>query len=225
MYRPSVVFLVVGAPLLALLLALLGLLTAAGNITGWLLVLVGCIYVSGTISAVIFRRGRFKALLGSRASRADPHDGTYWAVVIGMLSAFYLPPAAYLALPGWRRDSLPAQLSGLALAVAGAWLFGWARRTLGQHYSGRLAVSPEQPLVQDGPYRVIRHPSYAGYLLMALGISAGYASLAGLAVFAAVLLPAMVYRIRVEERVLAAAFGESYRDYVRRTRRLIPRIW
>jgi protein-S-isoprenylcysteine O-methyltransferase len=223
--KPAVVFLVIGAPLLALLLALLGLLTMDANLTGWVLIMVGVIYVTGTIIALVFYRSRFEALLGDSAARENHRDRTYWAVTAGMLGAFYLPPAVYLALPGWRCDILPVQIGGIALVLAGAWLFGWARRTLGQYFSGRLAVAAEQPLILNGPYRFIRHPGYAGYLLMALGISVGYASLPGLAVFAAVLLPAMVYRIRIEEGVLAAAFGEGYREYARRASRLLPHVW
>jgi len=79
--------------------------------------------------------------------------------------------------------------------------------------------------VQSGPYRIIRHPAYAGYLLMALGISLGYTSLAGCASSLFFLLPAVIYRIRLEDRFLVEHFGAQFDQYARRTKRLIPGIW
>ncbi len=83
----------------------------------------------------------------------------------------------------------------------------------------------EQPLCTGGPYRWIRHPAYGGFLAMSLGLAAGYTSIiAGLAV-PLLLLPGLVYRMRVEERLLIEQFGKDYLDYAARTRRLIPGLW
>jgi protein-S-isoprenylcysteine O-methyltransferase Ste14 len=72
---------------------------------------------------------------------------------------------------------------------------------------------------------LIRHPAYAGYLLMALGISLGYASLVGLISVLILLVPSLIYRVNVEEKLLTLHFGAAYRQYMRRTKRLIPGIW
>jgi protein-S-isoprenylcysteine O-methyltransferase Ste14 len=79
---------------------------------------------------------------------------------------------------------------GVALVTFGIVLFIWARRALGTHYSGHLSAKIGQTLVQSGPYRFIRHPAYAGYLLMAMGISLGYSSMAGLIQFLCCCYPA-----------------------------------
>lgn len=71
----------------------------------------------------------------------------------------------------------------------------------------------------------MRHPAYAAYLLMSLGVGLGYSSLIGIFSVLILLLPAMIYRVRVEERLLAEQFGQCYRDYAARTARLIPGIW
>jgi protein-S-isoprenylcysteine O-methyltransferase Ste14 len=78
-------------------------------------------------------------------------------------------------------------------------------------------------VVTSGPYRWIRHPSYTGALLTLLGILV--CCLNWLSFFALLLaIAGYAYRIRVEEAALAEGLGDAYRDYMRRTRRLIPFI-
>ncbi|MHB9033084.1 MAG: methyltransferase family protein [Anaerolineae bacterium] len=226
MSRPAVVFLLVAAPALAVLLAVLGYLTLPTNILGWFLLFVGFIYFFGTFISLAIRKGRFYEPPTAGQPRRDEHrDRSFWYIVVGMTAAFYLPPAYYLLLPAVIASSLVLQIAGLFLVAGGAALFAWARRTLGIYFSGHLVVTADQPLVQRGPYRVIRHPGYAAYILMALGISIGYASFVGLGVILFVLLPGVVYRVRVEERLLEAHFGDDYRRYQARTSRMIPGVW
>ena len=78
--------------------------------------------------------------------------------------------------------------------------------------------------MQTGAYRFLRHPAYAGYLLMALGIALGYFSLSGLAATLVLLVPVLNYRIRVEEKVLAAHFGKAWQEYARHVPALLPRL-
>ena len=98
-------------------------------------------------------------------------------------------------------------------------------RTLGKHYSGHVSVKTEQDLVQSGPYRIIRLPAYAGYLLMALGLALGYASFWGFISTLLILLPAVIYRIRLEDRLLVEHFGTHFEQYAQKTKCLIPGIW
>mgnify|MGYP001767816665 CR=1 FL=1 len=142
-----------------------------------------------------------------------------------MLAAFYLSPVEYLNFAATLPRNAWMSFSGLGLVSVGLALFVWARRALGQNYSGHVSVKSGQVLVQRGPYYYIRHPAYAGYFLMALGISLGYSSLAGLISVLVLLLPSTIYRMSVEENLLADHFGSDYRQYARRTKRLIPGIW
>jgi protein-S-isoprenylcysteine O-methyltransferase Ste14 len=80
-------------------------------------------------------------------------------------------------------------------------------------------------LIQHGPYRFIRHPAYAGYLLSALGLALGYSSLIGFMATLLFLLPSVMYRIHREDQLLADYFGAIFADYASRTRRLLPGIW
>jgi protein-S-isoprenylcysteine O-methyltransferase Ste14 len=88
-----------------------------------------------------------------------------------------------------------------------------------------LRVVDEQTVVDRGPYRWVRHPSYTGLLLTLVGL--GLALGNWLSVLTLVVLPVagLVVRIRVEERALLGALGEPYREYAGRHRRLVPGIW
>ena len=82
-----------------------------------------------------------------------------------------------------------------------------------------------QALVTGGPYRWVRHPGYSGFLLVALGMALGYSSLIGLIAIPLLLLPGLVYRIKVEEDRLSDQFRDDYRAYANRSKKLIPGIW
>lgn len=226
MSRAAICFLLVVSQLLAMLLALLGLETAATNPLGWFLLLVGVGYISGVALVCFVRREYFwDPASSSKAVFEERGDRSFWLITAGMIVPFFASPLEYRYLAAILPRELWMAAVGLVLALLGLALFAWARRALGGGYSGHVSVRTEQPLVRSGPYAVIRHPAYAGYLLMALGISLGYASAAGLASVAVLLLPAVLYRMGVEERMLAAHFGDAYRQYARGTRRLIPGVW
>ena len=158
-----------------------------------------------------------------RATRAEErHDrGTYRWLGLGIGGGVALG-IAFSHRHGWAPDLRYGV--GTALVLAGLVLRVWAVRTLGVHFRLVVVVSEGQQIVERGPYRVLRHPSYAALLLCLLGLAVGYGSIPSLLV---VLLPlaALLRRIRVEEAALTAAFGDSYRDYARRTWRLVPGIW
>ena len=92
-------------------------------------------------------------------------------------------------------------------------------------FSGHVQIQEEHRLVTHGPYHFIRHPGYLGYLLLTLGIAAGYASLIALAAIVLLLVPGLRYRMSVEESLLLAEFGDEYRAYAKRTLRWIPGVW
>ena len=220
----SIIFLLIIAPVLALLLAWLGVKTLRENPLGWFLLLTGSAYFFGVLVVFWVRRRRFwESALGGKTTGAEQGDRSFWLIALGMAACFYLPPLEYIMFSALIPRTNWLEVSGLTLVVLGTALFVWARRTLGKNYSGHVSVNSEQTLVQTGPYRWIRHPAYSGDLLMALGITIGYSSLAGLLVFFFVLLPGMLYRIRVEEKLLES-FGEEFKSYRQRTGRFFPRL-
>jgi len=114
---------------------------------------------------------------------------------------------------------------GAALMALGLLLRIWASRSLGTFYTRTLVVGEQQRLIQAGPYRLVRHPGYLGDLVLWIGagIAAGNGIILG--GIALLFLLAYGYRVRVEEAMLTRSFGEAYKQYVRRTWRLIPFLY
>ena len=226
MSRVAIFFLVVITLGLSLLLCSLGFATIKSNLLGWFLLITGIAYFFGVIVVYWIRGIQF---WGPRAKgqiiKEEQEDWSFWTIVAGMIAAFYLPPIEYLYLKANLPKNIWMQITGWILILFGAVLFIWARRALGKYYSGHVSVVEGQPLVKSGPYRFIRHPAYAGYVLITLGVTLGYSSLAGLIVIPLLLLPSVIYRLSVEDKLLAEHFGEQFREYANKTTRLIPGIW
>ena len=226
MSRAAIFFLVVFALGLAFIIGWLGWATAQTNLLGWFLLLVGAAYLVGVVIVYWFRKERFWGPRAGGAMLKEESAGrSFWLIVIGMIAVFFMPPIEYLFLPAVLPRVEWMQVTGLALIILGSALFIWARRALGKFYSGHVSVVEGQPLVQSGPYRFIRHPAYAGFILIALGLSLGYSSLAGLVAILFLLLPSVIYRIRVEDKLLAEHFGAQFDKYAVKIARLIPGVW
>src|SRR5260370_3903638 len=113
----------------------------------------------------------------------------------------------------------------LAIAWAGIALRWWSFRTLGRYFTCTVMTSANQPVITSGPYRYLRHPSYAGLLLIIVGIGFCYGY--GLSLCCLLFFPwiGFVYRIRVEEAALSATLGDAYTTYASGRKRLIPFVW
>ncbi len=123
------------------------------------------------------------------------------------------------------RPAAVADWIGLLLFWSGISLRFWSMRTLGRYFTVIVQTSSDQPVITAGPYRLIRHPSYAGLLLIVLAVGlfiGNWWSLVGLTVTVAA---GLVFRIRVEERALMKNLGDGYRDYAATHKRLVPLIW
>ena len=141
-----------------------------------------------------------------------------------MLLLFLYP--LWPSLLGWASMPLPDALRwvGFGLMTAGVLLCWRVNYALGRYFSGTLVLRPDHRLIQDGPYRRVRHPMYTAFVIMMTGmllLSAnwfiGGPPLAGV-------LFVMVRRTPKEEAMLLDRFGDEYRDYMRRTGRYLPRL-
>jgi len=114
---------------------------------------------------------------------------------------------------------------GAVVMLFGVALRWYAIHVLGRFFTRNVAIREDHEIIRAGPYRYVRHPSYSGYLMAAVGL--GIALDNWLALGALFFAHAAVfgYRIRVEEAVLVAAFGQDYVAYQRTTRRIIPLIY
>jgi protein-S-isoprenylcysteine O-methyltransferase Ste14 len=144
--------------------------------------------------------------------------------VIGFISviAFVINPnwlaLASLSFPVWLR------WVGIALALAGFALLQWAQVTLGNSWSDTPRMMKEQTLITSGPYQFIRHPIYTAFVLIlgsALLISANW--LIGLAWLGMTVLE-VASRVGFEEALMLEYFGDQYREYMKKTGRLLPRL-
>ncbi|MGO9475163.1 MAG: methyltransferase family protein [Rhodomicrobium sp.] len=139
--------------------------------------------------------------------------------IIGLLSA-YLP--AYTDRIGfWTIGGDSIRWLGVFLFAAGGVLRIWPVFILGRRFSGLVAIQPGHKLVTTGLYGLIRHPSYLGLLINALGWALAFRSGVGVAL-TALLIPPLLARIRAEEALLRSQFGSEYEAYSCRTWRLVP---
>jgi protein-S-isoprenylcysteine O-methyltransferase Ste14 len=136
-----------------------------------------------------------------------------------------------LVLAGvWQTAAIPSfrpqvTIAGIVIIVLGAALRWWAIFTLGRYFTFEVAVRSTQLVVQSGPYRFLRHPSYTAILIMLLGAGIVLLNWASLVVLLVTGLLGLGYRVRVEEQALVAALGQTYMDYMRHTKRFIPFIF
>lgn len=142
--------------------------------------------------------------------------------VLGLLDG-YLPAYTERA-DFWTIDGEPVRWVGVVLLAVGGAFRIWPVFVLGNRFSGLVAIQPGHTLVTTGIYRYIRHPSYLGLLLTALGWALGFRSGVGV-LLAGLMLLVVLARIRSEERLLLAQFGDEYAAYSARTSRLIPGIF
>jgi len=114
---------------------------------------------------------------------------------------------------------------GLAFLWCGVALRVWSFRTLGRYFTFTVQTSDDQPVITDGPYRFVRHPSYAAILLAVIGLGVLINNWVSLVILAAAVAVGLAFRIRVEERALFEALGDDYRRYAATHKRLIPYLW
>ncbi len=96
---------------------------------------------------------------------------------------------------------------------------------LGRFFTPNVAIATDHRLIDSGPYRFIRHPTYTGLLMIVFGVGLSFANVASLLIVVVPILACLLWRIRIEEQALAEAFGEQYLIYMHRTKRLIPFIY
>jgi protein-S-isoprenylcysteine O-methyltransferase len=144
----------------------------------------------------------------------------WWAgIAAGLLLSLFVPQAA---MP-WKR--VEVFFFGIACMLGGTALRWYSAQVLGKYFTFDVAIHGGQTLIEAGPYRFVRHPSYSGALLSLFGFGLALGNWAGLMVSLSCLSFAYAYRIPVEEAALTAALGEAYKQYMRRTWRLVPFVF
>ncbi|MBI2701608.1 hypothetical protein A9W98_20600 [Mycobacterium gordonae] len=169
---------------------------------------LGVVYLAWVLTEARFTAG------SPTRSAAEHHTLIPYATarVTTALVAAYSAPAA----------SVPVSFLLTGMFFAGIALRAWSIRELGSAYSHRVVRIDDGGLVCSGPYRVLRHPAYAGMLIANIGYVGYFASPAGI-IALTLLVAAILWRIRVEERVLLGSPG--YREFSCSRDRLVPGVW
>jgi protein-S-isoprenylcysteine O-methyltransferase Ste14 len=123
----------------------------------------------------------------------------------------------------WRQPLL--FWAGIALMFAGLALRWYAIRVLGRFFTRDVTTRAGQYVVDTGPYRLVRHPSYSGALLTFLGTGLAMTNWGSLLVILLAVAVGYGYRVHVEEQALCTDLGDAYREYMTRSRRFIPFVW
>ena len=179
------------------------------------------------LAVVLFVLAGVSLFAGGNLSRGLREDrGNRWVIgallLLGLLAASLAPYTDRKAF--WLLDGEPMRWLGVVLFAAGGALRIWPVFVLGHRFSGLVAIQPGHILVTSGVYGIIRHLSYLGLLVNALGWGLAFRAGVG-ALLTALMIPPLLARIRAEERLLRSQFGDEYSAYCARTARLIPGLY
>jgi protein-S-isoprenylcysteine O-methyltransferase Ste14 len=152
----------------------------------------------------------------------------------GSLAVLWVVIVCSIALSSWSTEVYrPATFragSWIVYACLGMMALGLVIRwtaiyTLGKAFSANVAIHARQKLNRSGLFRIMRHPSYTGMVLIFLAMGMATRNGLGLVLFVVPPVVALLYRMHVEEAALTGAFGAEYVEYRRTTKRLIPGIY
>jgi protein-S-isoprenylcysteine O-methyltransferase Ste14 len=160
------------------------------------------------------------------AVRHSARDLREFVLLAASLTGLGIVPCVYVATRIPQFADYPfmpvASYLGIAVDIAALYLFYRTHRDLGHNWSVSLDLRERHTLVTTGIYATVRHPMYSGFWLMAVAQAlllpnwvAGPAGLVGFGIL-------FFGRVRREEEMMIAAFGDEYRAYMRRTARVVP---
>jgi protein-S-isoprenylcysteine O-methyltransferase Ste14 len=162
---------------------------------------------------------------GKDASQDD--RGSKAVVIVAVNVAVFSGFLAVAAAPGltigahWKT----VFAAGIAVWLSGIALRLYSIRILGRFFTFNLAIAKDQHIVQQGPYRWVRHPSYLGSLISMIGFGVTLTNWLAILLPVCCLAAGYAYRIPLEEQALIRGLGPEYSAYMQRTWRLIPYLF
>lgn len=182
---------------------------------------MGGLFLVSELGLSLVRRS---ARAGATAARGGSHRWL-WAIIAVAITAGWICAGRGVGPRIASGDARALAVLAAVVFAGGSGLRWWAIRVLGRFFTVDVATVAGQRVVEEGPYRWVRHPSYTGLLLQfagwALTLNHG---VSWLVIFLPV-TAALLYRMGREEAVLGEHLGEPYAAYRRRTRRLLPGIY
>jgi protein-S-isoprenylcysteine O-methyltransferase Ste14 len=180
-----------------------------------LLAIVCILWVASELAVMVLKHARGNASRRDRGSLRVLWAGISVATVAGSMLKGYRPA----------RIGYDTFWIGLGLIILGVIIRAVAIATLWRYFTVDVSIREGHELVDCGIYGVIRHPAYTGSLLSFLGLGFAFGSWLSLGIITIATIVGFSYRIAVEEEALIEHFGDRYRDYMRRSKRLIPGIY
>lgn len=194
---------IVTGVVLGCLAVVLGLRTLPTNHLGWVLLTIGAsCCITGLVCLAI---AKFRDAILSQVD-----DRSLWIIALAVSVIGIAPPVEFLYLSAILPRAHLLQEAGLTLFGSGLVLFLWSRSLLDWWDTGESPVRTDPPLTRAGAYQVIRYPAYLGMGLSAVGLCLGYSSVIGLAAILMVLIPGLIYRMKFQDRRLAAELIEHH---------------
>ncbi len=157
-----------------------------------------------------------------RYSNNKEDKGSLWFIILGILIPLIITIA--LSYTNIGQISISINYLGLTILLAGFLLRQYSIFILGKFFTPIVEKQKNHKIIQHGPYRYIRHPSYTGLLLELSGFALALSNILALIITLIFFIPAINYRIKVEEEFLSKQFKE-YKNYKKQTRKLIPFIY
>lgn len=186
---------------------------------------LGLVYLVSEIVLTITRRGRSKT--GTKQDKSTL--GMIWVVIaVSITAAIFVARSRSLRGVLWMfefPDSNWIPVLAVALFALGLAIRWWAIVTLGRFFTVDVTIEKDHQLVEAGPFKRVRHPSYTGVLLAFVGWALTLGNWVAMLVLLVPIFIAFLRRMRVEENALTEALGDRYRDYIRRTKRLVPGVY
>lgn len=157
----------------------------------------------------------------------DDDQKSYIYLQLTFMSALFFATIDFVGLHYTRIKSLEPYViyAGFGIFIVSCVVRWWGFNSIGKFFNPRVSVYENHQLITTGAYKSIRHPLYLGSLLSFLAIAMVFNSWGSLLLMILITVPAMIYRINIEEELLSRHFGDAYSEYVKETKKLIPGIW
>jgi protein-S-isoprenylcysteine O-methyltransferase Ste14 len=184
---------------------------AGSDVTFWMLFALG----EGAM--------RLRSGLNRGGAPSEPWSQIIVAVAIvgGLLGGFAAASTGLAQLTAARWPMFVVRIMFMAVGIS---VRQWSIFTLGRFFTAEVRVQVGQRVIDKGPYRWVRHPSYAGLIIFFIGVGLALTNAISLLILAVVPTVGLVVRIHFEERSLMADLGEPYRQYAATRKRLLPGV-
>jgi protein-S-isoprenylcysteine O-methyltransferase Ste14 len=185
-----------------------------------LVIIVSAVWILSEVGLVILRRSS-KTSYATHQKEGSPRS--LWLIIIPCITVgvFW----SFQTLGFIKSARLYVIWFGLALIILGLVIRWIAIYTLRKYFTVDVAIFKNHQVIKSGFYKSIRHPAYAGSLISFFGLGWALGNWVSFIIIFFPILFAFIRRINIEEKALVSSVGEKYKEYMKETKRLIPKIY